>query len=110
MNLPENTFFIFKGPRLKLYQFAIFKWGDPCEKQLFQFRDSKYIYHFLFFIFFQLTHMTMAGELKHGKRVEELKFTENVKKKTSNFVRKYMAKHDASKAEYQRSPPPAPKD
>ena len=54
--------------------------------------------------------MTMAGELKHGKRVEELKFTENVKKKTSNFVRKYMAKHDASKAEYQRSPPPAPKD
>ena len=52
----------------------------------------------------------MAGELKHGKRVEELKFTENVKKKTSNFVRKYMAKHDASKAEYQRSPPPAPKD
>jgi len=58
----------------------------------------------------KLTHMTMAGELKHGKRVEELKFTENVKKKTSNFVRKYMAKHDASKAEYQRSPPPAPKD
>jgi hypothetical protein len=54
--------------------------------------------------------MTMAGELKHGKRVEELKFTENVKKKTSNFVRKYMAKHDPSKAEYQRSPPPAPKD
>ena len=54
--------------------------------------------------------MTMAGELKHGKRVEELKFTENVKKKTSSFVRKYMAKHDASKAEYQRSPPPAPKD
>ena len=52
----------------------------------------------------------MAGELKHGKRVEELKFTENVKKKTSNFVRKYMAKHDATKAEYQRSPPPAPKD
>ena len=64
----------------------------------------------LFFFFFQLTHMTMAGELKHGKRVEELKFTENVKKKTSNFVRKYMAKHDATKAEYQRSPPPAPKD
>merc|ERR1712008_637297 len=58
----------------------------------------------------KLTHMTMAGELKHGKRVEELKFTENVKKKTANFVRKYMAKHDASKAEYQRSPPPAPKD
>ena len=63
-----------------------------------------------FVFFFQLTHMTMAGELKHGKRVEELKFTENVKKKTSNFVRKYMAKHDPSKAEYQRSPPPAPKD
>ena len=46
--------------------------------------------------------MIMAGELKHGKRLEELKFTESVKKKTTNFVRKYMAKHDK---EYQRSPP-----
>jgi len=50
----------------------------------------------------KLTHMIMAGELKHGKRLEELKFTESVKKKTTNFVRKYMAKHDK---EYQRSPP-----
>merc|ERR1712083_377365 len=50
----------------------------------------------------KITHMIMAGELKHGKRLEELKFTESVKKKTTNFVRKYMAKHDK---EYQRSPP-----
>merc|ERR1712083_623922 len=50
----------------------------------------------------KITHMIMAGELKHGKRLEELKFTDRVKKKTTNFVRKYMAKHDK---EYQRSPP-----
>ena len=44
----------------------------------------------------------MAGELKHGKKKDELKFTERVKKKTGDFVRKYMAKYDK---EYQRSPP-----
>merc|ERR1711874_462994 len=53
----------------------------------------------------KLTHMIMAGELKHGRRVEELKFTERVKKKTADFVRKYMAKHDIKIGqEYQRSP------
>merc|ERR1712165_42005 len=49
----------------------------------------------------KLTHMTMAGELKHGRRVEELKCNDRVKKKTTDFVRKYMAKYEK---EYQRSP------
>ena len=42
----------------------------------------------------KLTHMTMAGELKNGRRIEELKCNDRVKKKTADFVRKYMAKYE----------------
>ena len=45
--------------------------------------------------------MILAGELKHGRKVEDLKCNERVKKKTADFVRKYMTKFEK---DYQRSP------
>ncbi len=35
----------------------------------------------------------MSKELKHNRRIEDLRCTESVKKKTSEFVRKYMLKY-----------------
>lgn len=45
----------------------------------------------------------MAGELKYGRRVEDLKFNDRVKKKTVDYVNKFMAKYEGGKE--QKSPP-----
>jgi len=49
----------------------------------------------------KLTNYIMTKELKHTSRIEDLKCNERVKKKTSEFVRKYMSKFGE---EYKRSP------
>ena len=56
-------------------------------------------------ILFQLTNYIMTKELKHCPRIEDLKCNERVKKKTSEYVRKYMPKFGE---EYKRSPSAAP--
>ena len=43
----------------------------------------------------QLSHQILAGEMKHGRRVEDLKLTDRVKKKITDFVHKCMAKYDS---------------
>merc|ERR1712226_1296591 len=49
----------------------------------------------------KLTEYIPLKELKHCPRLEDLRFTESVKKKTAEFVRKYMLKF---KDKYKRSP------
>ena len=49
----------------------------------------------------QLTYTIMHKELKHCKSIEELKATEKVKKKASEYSSKYMKKFER---EYKRSP------
>ena len=49
----------------------------------------------------QLTYSVMQKELKQCKSIEELKATEKVKKKASEYTSKYMKKFER---EYKRSP------
>merc|ERR1712106_632607 len=49
----------------------------------------------------KLTYSIMHKELKQCKSIEELKATEKVKKKASEYVSKYMKKYDG---EYKKSP------
>lgn len=51
---------------------------------------------------FQLTQYIMQKELKHCTRIEDLKCSDSVKKKTAEFVRKYMSKFGEA---YKKSPP-----
>lgn len=51
--------------------------------------------------FFQLTHYILTKELKHCPRIEDLKCSESVKKKTTEYVKKYMLKFGEA---YKRSP------
>ena len=50
---------------------------------------------------FQLTNYIMTKELKHCNRIEDLRCSESVKKKTTEYVRKYMLKFGEN---YKRSP------
>jgi histone-lysine N-methyltransferase SETD2 len=50
---------------------------------------------------FQLTQYILQKELKHCTRIEDLKCSDSVKKKTAEFVRKYMSKFAEG---YKRSP------
>ena len=50
---------------------------------------------------FQLTYTIMHKELKQCKSIEELKATDKVKKKASEYASKYMKKFER---EYKRSP------
>lgn len=41
-----------------------------------------------------MTHTILEGEMKHGRKAEDLKVTDRVKRKTADFVHKFMAKYD----------------
>ena len=56
---------------------------------------------YIYYLYFQLTEYILLKEMKHCPRVEDLRFTESVKKKTAEFVRKYMLKFGDT---YTRSP------
>ena len=56
----------------------------------------------LFFSHFQLTTYLLTKESSRCKRIEDLKFSDSVKKKAADFVKKYMAKFGAV---YKKSPP-----
>lgn len=47
-----------------------------------------------FILFLQLTHTILEGEMKHGRKAEDLKVTDRVKRKTTDFVHKFMAKYE----------------
>merc|ERR1711993_114018 len=49
----------------------------------------------------KLTEYILLKELKHCPRIEDLRFTDSVRKKTAEFVRKYMLKFGET---YKRSP------
>ena len=50
----------------------------------------------------QLTQYILQKELKQCRRIEDLKCSDSVKKKTAEFVKKYMSKFGEG---YKRSPP-----
>jgi histone-lysine N-methyltransferase SETD2 len=50
---------------------------------------------------FQLTNYLLAKESSRCKRIEDLKFSDSVKKKSADYVKKYMAKFGDA---YKRSP------
>ena len=51
----------------------------------------------------QLTNYIMQKELKHCNRIEDLRCSDSVKRKTTEYVRKYMSSKFPDG--YSRSPP-----
>ena len=66
----------------------------PIEFQWLRFEINPLFY-------FQLTTYLLAKESSRCKRIEDLKFSESVKKKSADYVKKYMAKFGGA---YKRSP------